>query len=71
MSPLQRIGGRKFALGIALLTVVGVWVETAILMKVGAGEIAALATVVTTLSAGVFGVIWGNVQEHKAQNGKT
>ena len=64
---MKVIGGRKFALG---LVYVILGFATIIMAVYEAPEhIAAVAAGCVSLAPGVGAIIWGNVAEHRAQNG--
>lgn len=70
MSPLQRIGGRKFTLGlIYLLGCFGV-ATGAILTGATGWDAVGLASLPMAIATGLGVIVWGNVQEHRANNGK-
>lgn len=71
MSPLaSKIGGRKMALGILYLVGGIGCILTALLRDADAGVLAATAGAFVSLSTGLGVVVWGNVEEHRAANGR-
>ena len=57
---------RKLTLGLAFLACA----TFIVYVGIGAGsDLLGLSTVIGAIAAGVFGLIWGNVQEHAAKNG--
>ncbi len=67
---MSAAGNRKFLLG--ALYVIGAigCIESAILTEAGAGVIAAVAGAAVSVSTGLGVIVWGNVQEHIAKNGR-
>jgi len=58
---------RKTILGIAFLLVTGFLSYQGIVNK---SDLLGLSTVIGAISAGVFGLVWGNVQEHREEKKK-
>ena len=66
---MNRIGGRKMALGVLyLLGGIGC-IGLALWKDADAGVIASVAGAFVSLSTGLGVVVWGNVQEHRSKNG--
>ena len=68
---MQAIGGRKFVLGVLYVLGVFACVMTALLQDAGPGVISSVAGVAVSASTGIGVVVYGNIQEHKARNGKS
>ena len=65
---MQRIGGRKFALGMTYVVGCCVLIGMAIWTR-EAAIVASVAGACVSLAPGVGVIVWGNVQEHKTKNG--
>lgn len=70
MSPVERIGGRKFALGLFyLLGCFGI--SAGALWSGHTGwDAVGLASLPVAIASGLGVIVWGNVKEHEAKNGK-
>lgn len=60
-------GSRKVIIGLVFIAAVTFVAYTGIKEK---SELLGLASVIGAVSAGVFGIIYGNIQEHKAEASK-
>lgn len=65
MKLIEWFGGRKSVLGFVFLGC-STFLVALEAQKVTADYVG-MSTVVGAIAAGVFGLVWGNVQEHKAQ----
>lgn len=59
-------GNRKLWMCLALVAAVTAWVMTDLIANAGA-NLGGLVPLVASLGLGVFGPVWGNVQEHRAK----
>lgn len=69
MSPVQRVGGRKFVLGVLYL--LGCFGVSAGAIFTGATgwDAVGLASLPVAIASGLWTIVWGNVQEHRARSG--
>lgn len=65
MQIINWFGGRKSVLGFAFLGCSTFLV--ALEAQKATADYVGMSTVVGAIAAGVFGLVWGNVQEHKTQ----
>lgn len=56
---------RKLILGLAFLAISGWLVTLGIYEK---ASLVGLTSTITAMAAGTFGLVWGNIQEHKIRN---
>ena len=63
-------GNRKFTLGVLFMACGFSCIIAAILKGSDAGVIAAVAGACLSLATGLGVIVWGNVQEHRASNGR-
>ena len=61
-------GNRKYRLGMVFLIGGFILMGVSLWMDRSGTQIAALAGAIGSVSAGLFGIIWGNAQEHKAKS---
>lgn len=66
---MNAIGGRKFTLG--LLYLLGCFTVSAISVSKGVvgWDAAGVASLFASAATGLGVIVWGNVQEHRANNG--
>mgnify|MGYP001579326869 CR=1 FL=1 len=60
---------RKFWLG-AIFIAASTFIITTALNGQHPPDLIGLATVIGAIAGGLFGIVWGNVKEHQAKNGK-